>query len=326
MADLATAPIPLHEKGEAFVKTPGFDSPLYILPFDHRHSFQTKLFGWTGPLAPEQTRQIAATKQLIYNAFKLAIASGTVDEEKAAILVDEQFGADILRDARRHGYTTVCPAEKSGQAEFDFEYGEKFAEHIEAFGPTLCKVLVRYNPEGSAALNERQGARLKRLSNYLHSQSRSRFMIELLVPAEQSQLDRTHGDKRVYDLELRPNLMAGAITQLQDSGVEPDVWKVEGLERRTDCERIVAAARREGRSTVGCIVLGRGEDDEKVREWLAAARGVPGFIGFAVGRTAFWEPLVSWRANRITGEDAVEVIARRYGEFVDTFEVHTRAA
>jgi 5-dehydro-2-deoxygluconokinase len=145
-------------------------------------------------------------------------------------------------------------------------------------------------------------------------------MFELLVPAEQAQLDRVKGDKKTYDEELRPSLMVQAIQELQDAGVEPDVWKVEGLDRREDCERIVAAARRGDRSHVGCIVLGRGEDDEKVREWLTTAAGVPGFIGFAVGRTSFWAPLVDMRAKKITREAAVAEIAAHYREFVDIFE------
>src|SRR5262245_31509704 len=144
----------------------GFDKPLYILPFDHRGSFQTKLFGWKGALTPEQTAEVAAAKQVVYDGFKAAVAGG-VPKAKAGILVDEQFGAAILRDAAKHGYTTACPAEKSGQDEFDFEYGEDFAKHIEAMNPTFCKVLVRYNPEGDKALNQRQAARLKRLSDYL---------------------------------------------------------------------------------------------------------------------------------------------------------------
>jgi 5-dehydro-2-deoxygluconokinase len=77
---------------------------------------------------------------------------------------------------------------------------------------------------------------------------------------------------------------------------------------------------------VGCIVLGRGEDDQKVREWLAIASGVPGFIGFAVGRTSFWDSLVNWRANKITRADAVNDIVRRYREFVEIFEEKARAA
>src|SRR6266852_4220842 len=142
----------------------GYDHPLYILPFDHRGSFQVKMFGWKGTLTGEQTAEIAAGKQVIYDGFKEAVKAG-VPKDKAGILVDEQFGAAILRDA-----------EKSGQDEFDFEYGDDFAKHIEAFNPTFCKVLVRYNPEGDKTLNQRQAARLKRLVDYVHGQTKSMFM------------------------------------------------------------------------------------------------------------------------------------------------------
>jgi myo-inositol catabolism protein IolC len=297
----------------------GFNEPLYVLPFDHRGSFQTKMFGWTGTLSPEQTAEIASTKQVIYDGFKAALQAG-VPEQKAGILVDEQFGGAILRDARANGYTTACPAEKSGQEEFDFQYGEEFAKHIEAFQPTFCKVLVRYNPEGDRALNQRQAARLKRLSDYLHANGRSKFMFELLVPAEKAQLDHVKGDKKAYDVELRPRLMVQTIMELQDAQVEPDVWKIEGLDHREDCEKIVAIARRRGRDNVGCIILGRGENDQKVRQWLTIAATVEGFIGFAVGRTSFWDPLINMRARKITREDAVAQIAGRYREFVDIFD------
>jgi myo-inositol catabolism protein IolC len=301
------------------MRTTGFDKPLYILPFDHRGSFQTKMFGWTGVLTPDQTAEIAAAKQVIYDGFKAAVQDG-VPEQKAGILTDEQFGSAILRDAASHHYTTACCVEKSGQDEFDFEYGDDFARHIEAFRPTFSKVLVRYNAEGDRALNARQAERLKRLSDHLHNGSGSLFMFELLVPAEKAQLDRLNGEKKAYDVQLRPQLMVRAIEELQDAGVEPDVWKIEGLERREDCQTVVAAARQGGRDHVGCIILGRGEDDRKVHEWLTTAAAVPGFIGFAVGRTSFWEPLVAWRAKKITREQAVNDIVRRYREFVDTFE------
>jgi myo-inositol catabolism protein IolC len=297
----------------------GYDRPLYILPFDHRGSFQTKMFGWESPLSDAQTAEIALAKKVIYDGFLAALAGG-VPREKAGILVDEQFGAAILRDATSKNIITACPAEKSGQEEFDFEYGEDFARHVEAFDPTFCKVLVRYNPEGDRALNRRQAARLKRLSDFLAARGHSRFMFELLVPAEKMQLDRLGGDKKAYDLESRPRLMVEAIEELQDRGVEPDLWKVEGLDRREDCQRVVTAARAGGRHNVGCIVLGRGEDDRKVREWLGIAATVPGFIGFAIGRTVFWDPVVAWRSKQATRDQTVAEIARRYREFVDLFE------
>ena len=297
----------------------GFAGPLYVLPFDHRGSFETGMFGWHGVLDEEQTAQIAAAKQVIYDGFKAALAGG-VKQEEAAILVDEQFGAAILRDAAASGYHFACPAEKSGQEEFDFEYGEDFAVHIEKFHPTFSKVLVRYNAEDDEAMNARQRERLKRLSDYLQAAGRSLFMFELLVPATKAQLDKLKGDKKAYDTDVRPGLMEKAITALQDAGVEPDVWKIEGLDRREDCETMVAAAKRGGRARVGCIILGRGENDAKVREWLTTAAGVEGFIGFAVGRTDFWDPLTAWRNKTKTREAAVAEIAGRYREFVDLFE------
>jgi myo-inositol catabolism protein IolC len=301
------------------MSTLGYNQPLYILPFDHRGSFQSKMFGWNGALTAEQTAEIAAAKKVVYDGFRAALLGG-VPCQKAGILVDERFGAAVLRDAAAQGYTTACPAEKSGQDEFGFEYGEDFAKHIEDFHPTFCKVLVRYNPEGDRVLNRRQAASLKRLSDYLRTQGRSKFMFELLVPAEKSQLDQVKGDKKAYDLELRPRLMVQTILELQDAQVEPDVWKIEGLDRREECERIVSVARRGQRENVGCIILGRGENDQKVQEWLSTAASVPGFIGFAVGRTSFWDPLVDMRAGKITREAAAAEISRRYRKFVDVFE------
>jgi myo-inositol catabolism protein IolC len=302
----------------------GYDRPLYILPFDHRGSFETKMFGWHEPLSADQTAQIAAAKQLIYEGFKAAVAGG-VPKEESAILVDEQFGAAILRDARAQGFHYACPAEKSGQEEFDFQYGEEFAAHIEEFKPTFCKVLVRYNPEGDPDLNRRQAERLSRLSSYLQAAGRSLFMFELLVPPEKAQLDKVNGDKKAYDLEVRPRLMVQTIRELQDAQVEPDIWKIEGLDRPEDCERIVAVARRDGREKVGCIILGRGEDEQQVRKWLTVAAGVEGFIGFAVGRTDFWDPLVAWRGGKITRDGAVAEMARHYREFVDIFQSVSRS-
>jgi myo-inositol catabolism protein IolC len=297
----------------------GYDRTLYIQPFDHRGSFQSKMFGWKSPLSDAQTAEIAGAKQIIYDGFKSALDAG-VPKDKAGILVDEQFGAAILRDAASNGVATACPAEKSGQEEFQFEYGEDFARHIEAFAPTFCKVLVRYNPEGDRALNKRQAARLRRLSDFLAERNSSRFLFELLVPAEKAQLAVFNGDKAAYECEIRPRLAVEAIHQLQDSGVEPDLWKVEGVDRREDCQKVAAAARSGGREHVSCIILGGGEDEQKVRSWLSIAADVPGFVGFAVGRTVFWNPLVAWRAQKATREQAVAEIAARYRELVDMFE------
>ena len=176
------------------------------------------------------------------------------------------------------------------------------ASHIETFRPTFCKVLVRYNPEGDAATNQRQSERLKRLSDYLHSGGPTEFMFELLVPATPAQLQRSGGDKKEYDLGLRPELMVRCDPPSCNTRVSSRTsGRLRGSTVPRTAPRVVAAVRRGGRDRVGCIVLGRGEDDAKVREWLTTAASVPGFIGFAVGRTSFWEPLTDWKNGRIRG-------------------------
>jgi myo-inositol catabolism protein IolC len=296
----------------------GYDKPLYILPFDHRASFEKGLFGFNAPLTAEQTATVAASKQVVYDGLKAALSQG-VPREAAGILVDEQFGAAILRDARAEGYITAAPVEKSGQNEFNFEYGDQWREHIAAFKPSFVKALVRYNPEDDEAMNRRQAARLKELGEYAHSQGQ-RFMFELLVPMTKEQSDRLEGDQHLYDLHLRPSLMIAALKELQAAGVEPDVWKIEGLDRREDAAAVAAAARHDGRDKVGCIILGRGSNEAGIIAWLKAAAPLPGFIGFAVGRTSFWEALSGLRDHKISRDAAVADIAARYVKWVHTFE------
>ncbi|WP_460874379.1 2-deoxy-5-keto-D-gluconate 6-phosphate aldolase domain-containing protein [Paralcaligenes ginsengisoli] len=296
----------------------GYNKPLYLLPFDHRQSYVTGMFKFEPPLGQQEHDAVADSKQLIYEGFRQALTQG-VPSNYAALLVDEEFGSAVLRDALKHGYATALSVEKSGVDEFEFEYGNDYASHIETFKPVFAKILVRYNPEGDEALNRRQTARIRQLSEYCQS-AQQLFMFELLVPATPAQIDRTGKDKNAYDVQLRPELMRQSIEALQDAGIEPDVWKIEGLDRRQDCERIVQSVRRNGRDDVCCIVLGRGADESKVAAWLKTAATVPGFTGFAVGRTSFWDAVADYRAGKSNRHDARARIASRYSEWVHIFE------
>ena len=297
--------------------TPGYTDPLYLLPFDHRHSYLTGMFEFDPPLTPAQRARVVDSKRLIYEGFQVALAQGVPDAH-AGILVDEEFGAAVLRDATASGAITAMSVESSGSDEFAFEYGDDFAAHLEAFAPTFAKVLVHFNVDGDAALHARQTERLVRLSAWCRAHDQ-KLMFELLVSATKAQLAQVNGDAAAFDLQQRPTLMIRAIETLQDAGVEPDVWKIEGLDRREDGERIVASARRGGRDRVGCILLGRGANEAKVAEWLSTAASVSGFIGFAVGRTSFWDAVADFEAGRATRADAAQRIAARFREWVDIF-------
>ncbi len=237
--------------------------PLYVLAFDHRARSSKEMFGWQEPLSPEERTEMASVKRVICGGLKAAVADG-VPKDRAGVLVDEKFGAAILHDARKQGLITACLAEKSGQNEFEFEHATEYARHIEQFDPTFCKVLVRYNPSGGKATHRCQASRLRQFSDYLHATGRM-FMFELLVPPNPAQLRRLGNDKNAYDVQLRPTLTVQAIHELQNSGVDADVWKIEGFQRKEDCQRVVAATRRVGRDTVGCIILGRHEDEQTER-------------------------------------------------------------
>jgi myo-inositol catabolism protein IolC len=295
----------------------GYDKPLYLLAFDHRGSFERDLFTASRPI-PDQVRAgIIDAKEVIYEGFVEATGRG-VPSDAAGILVDEQYGTSVARKARSAGDVLAMPVEKSGQAEFDFEYGEGFGRHIEEFDPTFAKVLVRYNPDGDRELNRRQTERLARLSTWLHDRDR-RFLFELLVPATADQLKRAGGDQRRYDRESRPGLVVRVIRAMQDGGVEPDIWKIEGLDSFGACTDVVAAARAGGRDGVRCIVLGRGADEAQVVKWLRIAASVPGFDGFAVGRTLWEQSLRDLIAGTIGRGEAVDQIAARYLETVSGY-------
>jgi myo-inositol catabolism protein IolC len=211
------------------------------------------------------------------------------------------------------------PAERSGQNMFDFQYGEDFAKHIEDFDPDFTKVLVRYNPDGNAQENSEQVAKLKRLSDWLGAHDR-KFLFELLVPAEEAQLQAVDGDTDRYDAELRPELMRRTIAALQDAKLEVDIWKIEGVDERSDCEMLVAQARSGGRDGVVCVVLGRGADDAKVDQWLQAAAPVDGFVGFAIGRSIWWNPLKAYVDGKIDRAAGARKIAENYLRFVAVYE------
>ena len=296
----------------------GYDGKLYVLAFDHRGSFQKKFFGIDGDPNAEETAQIADAKHLIWEGLERASDDGA-DASAIGALVDEQFGGDIPEQARGRAIKLAMPVEKSGQKEFDFQYGDHFGEHIERFDPDFTKVLVRYNPDGDAEMNARQVERLRRLSDWLHAHDR-RFLFELLVPAEDDQLESVGGDTDRYDDELRPDLMRRAIADLQGAGVEVDVWKIEGVERREECEMLVEQARSGGRSGVACVLLGRGADDDKVDHWLRQAAPVDGFIGFAIGRSIWSGPLKGYLDGSLPRDAAAQQVADNYLRFVNVYE------
>ncbi len=265
----------------------GYNKNLFIFPFDHRASF-AKMFGFTN-LTVEEKKYITSAKKLIYEAFKKSVPT-RIPKEEAAILVDEEYGDEILKDAIAQGFTTILTTEKSGHETFDFEYKE-FDKHIEKYKPTFAKALIRYKTNVD-------WAKLKTLSDYCHNNN-YKFLLEVL-----SELSIVDGESLV-----------NIINDLRVKGIEPDVWKLEGMENKNDYESVVAKIKEGQRQNVGLVILGRGESKEKVEQWIRAGRDVKGVIGFAVGRTIFSEPLVNLLNGRSTREETIDAIANNFYHF-----------
>lgn len=280
---------------------------LFVLPFDHRANFAQKLLGFSENPTLEEKQIVTDYKKIIYDAIWKAIDLG-IPKEESAVLVDEVYGLEILKDAKARGLVTMQTVEKSGREEFEFEYGDDFEEHLLAVGPTYAKALVRYDVNKD---NTVQLERLKKLSDFCQ-RSGIKLLIEPLMQLRGDQSDFDH-NQRYKDLILM-------MREMQAVGIEADVWKIEGLYEKYQYEEVVRQARNTPkRADVSLIILGRNETKEHVMQWIEAGRDVPGVVGFAVGRTIFWHPLSQYKEGKITREVAVEMIANDYFEYYKVF-------
>ena len=296
----------------------GYDNNLFILPFDHRNTFAQHLFNVKmEDMSDEQRDVVKDFKQVIYEGFQASINKG-LPKEKAGILVDEEFGDGVLRDASQKGFVTILTTEKSGQEEFAFEYGEHFSDHIEKYKPTFVKVLIKYNPTDVFDSRQRQQVVLKKMSDYCHEHGH-KFLVEVLVIASEDQLAKVNGNKGKYDRSIRPGLTVEMIKELQEAGVEPDVWKLEGLESVGDYMNCVHQVQIGERQNVGIVVLGRGADGSTVDNWIRLGAQVPGVIGFAVGRTIFWDAIVDYYNKKANREETIKKISSNFFHYYDVF-------
>jgi myo-inositol catabolism protein IolC len=278
---------------------------IFILAVDHRDSLRTWL-GSLGVPAADTDRTARSLKTLCVRALDLGRDELDADE-MPMLLLDEEYGVDAITEAKSLALQIVVPVERSGQAEFLFEHGDDFRRAIEAVDPDAVKALVRYNPAGDAATNRRSRSRLVVLQEYLRGSGR-RFMLELLVPATAEQRAAHDGDR--FDEEIRPALTATAIEELASEGLRPDWWKLEG-NREPGAAVVVATAAAQA-CDVGCLVLGRGQDRDRVIRWVQTAAAVEGFVGFAVGRMLGTDPFKAVVSGEIDEREAAGRIAAAY--------------
>ena len=297
----------------------GYSNELYILAFDHRGTLTKGLLGVEGrqPTVDEASR-VSSMKDIIFDGFIEAKNSG-ISGGDPAILVDETFGLQVQQKAKEMDIKYAAPVEKSGQKVFDFEYGDAFGEKIIEVDADFIKILVRWNPNDDIETREVQGKRIKILSDWIEENER-KFLLEFLVPATDEQLESVDGDQSRYDSEIRPKLAVQVVEEMREKGADPDIWKIEGLDTKEDCEKVATSIKDGGREDVIAVVLGRGANDEKVNQWLRAGSSVDGYKGFAIGRSIFWNSLKGWHEDQKSREEAVSEIAESYLSFISVYQ------
>lgn len=276
---------------------------LYILPFDHRASF-VRMFGFDYKnLKEEEQVAVMDHKHIVYEGFLRSLEIG-IKREEAALLVDEEFGANIHKEAKLAGVTRILTTEKSETSELEFEYGNNFREHIDAIAPEYVKVLLRYNPEDDREKNARQTEKLRTLGQFSNERG-YKFLVELLIEPK--------------GIKQRGSTVR-SIKELQKHGINPDVWKLEGTDDAEEMRGIVHQVKEGQKNNAGVVILGRGEEREKVEEWLRVGASVEGVIGLAVGRTIFNEPLLRYHQKEISRDECANTIAENFIYFVNVFE------
>ncbi len=280
---------------------------LYILPFDHRSNFR-KFFG-------EDVEKIKDYKHLIYEGILWAIKHGA-PKEAAAILVDEEYGSEILIEAKTAGLRRILTLEKSGTEELELEGDKKFVERLDKWSPEYGKVLIRYSPNDDGLKNSQLKDKLKMVSEACATRN-IKFLLEVLIIKTEADSDVS---VEAFEMHLRPELIRTTIREFYAEGIEPQIWKIEGIDDPIELSEVALAVQGGNRLDRGLVILGRDENKERVENWLRVGATVRGVVGFAVGRTIFKDPLLGHDNQETTRVETVAEIGGRYLEYVKIFE------
>ncbi len=267
---------------------------LFLLPFDHRNFF-AEYFKFGKVLTTSQKKKIEELKRVIYDGFLLASKSSKF-KNYMGILIDERYGSSIIKSAKTKKIILSVSVEKSGKEFFEFEYGNKFKDHILKVKPTLAKILIKYDCRKS---NASQLKKMKIFSDFCCSQKID-FVLELLTPK--------CSDKVI--------LTKCAVSEILKFGIYPSIWKIEGYEKKSDWKNVINEISNLQKNPK-IIMLGRGESDVLVEKWIKASMGIKEIIGFAIGRTIFLKSISDFYQNKISRECAVKNISDKYIYFIN---------
>ena len=271
--------------------------PLQVLAFDHRTQFEDSCKQHNQP-----TSRITEFKSLVFEGFK-KVATERPDLP-LALLVDPQYGADILQDSAYASYSVGAPIEQAGSYPVEWLCGEELHEHLLSRpSEWFIKVLWHYHTDLPAAEKERQLIQLKRLEEICQLLDR-RLMLELILPAHLSQ---------------DGNAMAAAIDEVYEAQITPFWWKIMALDTKMEWQHVTAALDRHD-SEAGIIVLGKNAPLETFPAWFKTLRSTPHTCGFAIGRSIFWKPWESFISGSMAPDEIPSTIEKNYVAVLEMWE------
>lgn len=301
------------------MNSPHFN-PLYILRFDHRTPFLKGLFGIEQGqiLTSEQRLQVVDLKMLIYEGLVETLSAlDVVDRQQVVAVIDEEFGFPVIQDARSQRIPIAISVERSGRDEFEFEYGDEFAAHIDRLKPNFVKALARYNPGRDQELNDRQRRRLAELSEWT-TENGYQLMFELLIPPTEEQLASLGGDSSAYERELLIDLVNEVFDSFEASDIRAAIWMVPGFPSSEICTRAASELHQKSPGA-RCVVLGQGPDAGQVTEWIRVAKNAQGYDGIAVAQTIWMPALRAYLTHDVERQQARQIIAKNFRAAIQAF-------
>jgi 5-dehydro-2-deoxygluconokinase len=274
---------------------------VYMLAADHRWQWEE----WCDAHAMPRTR-IPEVKRLAFDGFLRARDRSADVRSFGALLVDEQYSAPVIAEARKAGVNVGTPAEKAGA----FPLAWSTDPFSRALTGAFVKVLVRHRSDDEPATIRGQWEKLDALQAWCRAEDKP-LVVEILVA-------RRDEPEQAFEAVGRPAMLAGFIGEAYRRGLTPGFWKIEGTlspeGARTIDEAIAAhpACRQ--------IILGKAADAATIHRWFAAAAASRTAAGFAIGRSVFWEPSVAFLTGAQTADRASAGIAANYLQLVDAWQ------
>jgi len=273
---------------------------VYMLAADHRWQWEE----WCDKRSIPRTR-IPEVKRLAADGFRLARERSPRVREFGALLLDAQYSSDVIAEARRDGVVAGTPAEKAGA----FPLAWATEPFDRALIGAFVKVLVRFRPDDADEIRDGQWHKLDTLQSWCR-RAGTQLVVEVLVPRRQEPED-------TFDAAGRPAMLADFIGESYRRGLTPQFWKIEGTPAADGARTIdrAIAAQPQCRQ----IILGKAADIATIERWFAAAYGSVTAVGFAIGRSVFWEPATAFLIGSSTASETAAHICANYLQLVDAW-------